>query len=284
MTSPIAEPAPARPRLVSRRTVTLRPHLAYTKLLGPGHPQKIYEMERLGEPAFAEPLLVTHEGLILDRHQLALRTGRKELPCLEYDLTAAEEALLFLIQHHAARPSSLNAFCRVALALTLEPSLREEVRARRAATARESKPSDLTTAEQGHVRTRIAKLAGVCTGNVTKAKQILQAADPRVLRALADGRVSIHRAHSWRSLPRAEQREALDELSFGKDTKALINALLRKHRPGPGADGKPASVDLAEAIRQIQECPGAYAHERRRGRRRAIVVILPDSGPRRSQP
>ena len=52
------------------------------------------------------------------------------------------------------------------------------------------------------VRSEIARMAGVSSGNVTKVKQILARACQELQEELRRGEVSIHRAHSWSSQPK----------------------------------------------------------------------------------
>jgi membrane protease YdiL (CAAX protease family) len=77
--------------------------------------------------------MITRNGAIIDgycRWELARRQGRTTVACIEYDLTE-EEALHWLLQRHR-RVEGLNAFCRILLALDLEPWLKEQARVARA--------------------------------------------------------------------------------------------------------------------------------------------------------
>src|SRR5277367_416398 len=102
----------------------LRPHPAYVTS---GIAVPLSQLSALitqGEQAFREPLLITRERIIIagyDRWHLA-RHRRLTLPCIEYDLSE-EEALIWLIEK--LRPQKgVNSFCRILLALELEPWLK----------------------------------------------------------------------------------------------------------------------------------------------------------------
>jgi hypothetical protein len=103
------------------------------------------------------------------------------LRCIEHDLTETE-ALRCLLQKQ--RPSSgLNDFIRICLALDLEPFLREKAQANQQAGGQNKGSSNLTEADRVDVRSEIANLAGVGTGNVTKVKQLLATAQQPLLRS-----------------------------------------------------------------------------------------------------
>jgi hypothetical protein len=191
--------------LVLRDTVTLRPHPAYMDVVGPRFVRDVGVTCQL---ALDEPLVITREGTIVDGHsrwQTAKSQGLTTLACLEHSLTD-HEALAMLITRHS-RSRILNAFCRVALALRLEPHFKSVARERLQIDRPDS--SKLTDPDRIDVRGDIARIAGVSTGNVTKVKQLLPTAIPDVIVALREGAVSIHQAWQWRQLSRSHQRNAL---------------------------------------------------------------------------
>jgi len=69
------------------------------------------------------------------------------------------------------------------LALDLEPDLTEKARANKQVGGQQKGWSNLTKAEQVHVRSKIAKAAAVSTGNVTKVKQLLESIVPEIREA-----------------------------------------------------------------------------------------------------
>jgi len=281
MTLPMTQSTPDGPRLVRRLVRELRPHQSYAKLLGLPSLQRLFELERLGEEAYAEPLLVTCDGIVLDGHvrlSLARKQGRTHLLCLEYALAGDAEVLPTIIAHHRGKASTLNPFCRIVLALELEPTLRERARANQRLAGRKLL-SNLTKDERQHVRREVARVAGVSSGNVAKVKQILQGCVPEVIRALKAGEISIHRAHGWRSLSPAEQKRALEELRFGKDAYSLIRDVLRKHRPAadqPHPSPYPDLDTLAQSLRRRED---VRVRVLRRQRREVIVISCAREGP-----
>ena len=172
---------------------------------------------------------------------------RPSLSCIVYDLTEAE-ALRVLIERHSTS-KGLNAFCRTVLALQLEPSIREAGRERAPGDGSGVLPSKLTKAHHLDVRAEIARAAGVSTGNVTKVKQLLDAAIPELRDALRRGEISIHRAWQWRGLSAMEQRGALSRHRHQHDLPQIIRRLIASHA---GREG----VIPAELVRMaLQRSP-----------------------------
>ncbi len=179
-----------------------------------------------------EPLLTTRDGLILEGHErwaVARQQGRPSLPCIEYDLTG-EEALTFMLEQHR-RSERLNDFCRIVMALALEPHWRARARERQRQGGTGTLSSKLTKGHAIDVRAELARAAGVGAGNVTKVKQLLKTAAPAVRAALRRGEVKIHRAWQWRDLPPNRQNQELNKFLTGKDIKHTIRNMLRKHGP-----------------------------------------------------
>lgn len=134
--------------------------------------------------------MITQNRTIIDgycRWEIARRYGRPTVTCIEYDLTE-EEALYWLLCRHR-RVEGLNAFCRILLALDLEPWLSEQARRNQSAGGRIKGASKLTEAEKLDVRSEIAATAGVSVGNVTKVKQVLATAHTELQDALRGGEV-----------------------------------------------------------------------------------------------
>jgi hypothetical protein len=184
---------PDAARFSYRPTATLRPHQAYDALCGPIAATRVRRVaEQRGR--IREPLLTTSDGTILDGHarwRVAVDRHQSSLPCLEYDVTEAEALQIVIQQHRAAE--GLNDFCRIVMALELEPFLSERVPPSRPATPTKGSSSNLTNAEHRDVRKAIASVAGVATGNVTKVKQLLRTVVPDVRERLVRGEIRIHR-------------------------------------------------------------------------------------------
>ena len=175
-------------RLVHRPVTALRPHPTYLELCGPIAATRV---RRLSQQAGAmrEPLLITTDGTILDGHvrwQVATERHWSSLSCIEYDLTE-EEALQFVIERHRTS-EGLNDFCRIRLALRLEPYFREGTYRRQRAGSTNMGASNLTNVDRIDVRADIARVAGVSTGNVTKVKQLLETVIPEIREQLRRGR------------------------------------------------------------------------------------------------
>ena len=172
----------------------------------------------------------------------ALGQQQPSLPCLEYDVTDAE-ALQIVIQQHRTS-EGLNAFCRIVMALELEPFFKACSRRSRLETGARTLSSNLTNAEHRDVRKAIASVAGVATGNVTKVKQLLGGVVPAVRERLVRGEVRIHRAWQWRTLSPREQRDALWEHLHRGAIKTTIARMVKAHADA-GAGARPPDVAAA---------------------------------------
>ena len=242
-----------RPRMTERRVGDLHPHPAYIRHHLGVSASKLSALVGLGDLAFREPLVVTDAGTIIDGHarwELARRRGRAMLLCIEYVLSA-EEALHWLIQRHG-RSGHLNAFCRILLALELEPWLTEQARLHQQAGGQNKGSSKLTEADRLDVRSRIAAVAEASAGNVTKVKQLTSAGDQEILEALRNGEIAIHRAWLWRALPAEERRQRLMSYRGEKGVGKTIRSLLSKHLSKPQANPA-ATVEMAGLVRRFSQ-------------------------------
>ena len=253
-------------RLVHRPPATVRPHRTYQACCGSIAATRVRRVAQQRGP-IREPLLTTTAGIILDGHarwQVALDRQQPTLPCIEYDLTE-DEALQSVIQHHRAS-EGLNDFCRIVMALALEPYFRECSHRRQRTTGARPPSSNLTNDEHRDVRKDIARVAGVSTGNVTKVKQLLGSVIPATRGRLLQGEISIHRAWQWRTLTASEQRDALWAHLHRGAIKRTIDRLVRAHadaRPPAQPDdvaatvlSKLASYDAADLTVAIVDVPG----------------------------
>ncbi len=217
-------------RLNTYRVDELHPHPSYVRHQCSISSAQLSALAALGDLAFREPIVTTRSRAIIDgyaRWQLARRRGLATILCLEHDLTD-EESLRWLIQSH--RPSRcLNAFCRILLALDLEPFLQERARANQRAGGQNKSSSNLTEAKALDVRSEVAAAAGVSTGNVTKVKQLKRMADAKVEWSVRAGQISIHRAWQWSRLPRQQQLRDLEEYQNRKGTNQTSRRLIQKH-------------------------------------------------------
>jgi hypothetical protein len=207
------------------RISELRPHPSYSRL-NLGTPL-LNGLENLD----ADPLITTENGVILDgyaRFYFAQLQGHITLPCLVYHCSDSQ-ALGHLIRRHH-RSHVLNDFCRILLALELEPSLASKARLHQQAGGESKGSSKLTTAESIDVRREIAKLAGVSVGNVSKVKQLVSKADPKIIEALTHGQIRIHRAWQWREEHPEKQRRLLLEHISNAGVKKTIRDLISQQR------------------------------------------------------
>jgi hypothetical protein len=226
---------PTTQALVWRKTSKLRPHPTYASLRGPLLPEDLARMKQAAEEILKEPLKVTSNGIILDgyaRWQLARKLDVQTLPCYECHPRDEVEVLKMLLDKHLHRGRALNAYCRIVLALEMEPALRERARANQRRGPGKNLLSDLTTAQKQRVRDQLSRLSGASAGNVTKVRRLQEYACPEVLQALREGSVTIHRAYGWRDLAHDQQQSALREFHDGKDVGQQITTMLRKHKPG----------------------------------------------------
>jgi len=217
-------------KLVICRLDELRPHPSYVRHHCSVSISQLSALAALGKLAFREPIVITRERTIIDgyaRWQLARQLGLGTILCIEHDL-AEEEALRWLIHSH--RPSrGLNSYSRVLLALDLESSLQERARANQQAGGQSKGSSRLTEAQRLDVRSEIASIAGVSTGNVTKAKQLRETAHPRVELAIRTGEISIHKGWKWSRLSPQQQSHHLEEYRSRKGTNQTSRQLIKRH-------------------------------------------------------
>ena len=251
-------------RLVDRAPEELHPHAVYLEVRGP-----IRASEGRQTPSYsatlAEPVAITRDGLIMDgytRWQLAVREGWPSVACIQYELSD-EQAVLFMLDKDR-RSDWLNDFCRILVALQLEPHWRARAQQRQAGAGQ--LPSKLTKAGPIDVRAKIARAAGVGAGNVTKVKQLMETATPVVRDALRRSEISIHRAWQWRQLGADQQNQQLHEYRHRKDIRHTIRHLLRKHQDEQnkvltleqfaGLIAKPTQGGLTHATLIVADLPG----------------------------
>ncbi len=235
-------------RLVTCRVDELRPHPGYLRHHITVPTFRLSPLSAGGTSLPREPLHITRQRTILDgyaRWEQARRLALPTLSCIEYDLPE-EEALLWRIKKHQ-RSDGLNAFCRILLALELEPWFKTRARCNQQLGGQKKGSSNLAEADRLDVRSEIAAAAGVSTGNVSKVKQLASAARPQVLEALRAGEVSIHKASVWLQKP-DNQLDALGMHQNRRSIMTAVNALLRAHhvaRPGQQLDAPHIAAALA---------------------------------------
>jgi hypothetical protein len=237
-----------KPCLVLCGLDELRPHPSYDRLGFTTPACMLSRLAEQGEVAFREPIFITRDRIVLDgyaRWELARLKGRLRLPCIEYNLTE-EESLRCLLQKHC-RSSGLNDFCRILLALELEPFLKGQALSNQRTGGRLKGSSNLTEDATLDVRKAVAEAASVSVGNVTKVKQIKESVHSEVWAALRCGEVSIHRGWGWRTESEGRQREALRSYRSKKGINKTIRSLISRHAPKSDL----YASDLETLLRQL---------------------------------
>ena len=235
-------------RLTMRKPIELRPHAAYIDICGEPSELKLNTIARR-DAAWQEPVVITGSGTILDGHArwtIALRENRPAVSCIEYDLTQEDELRVILERHREI--CTINPYCRVLLALRIEPYLKGKVKRSKNGNGLATS-SNLTKAEAIDVRKEIARISGVSTGNITKVKQILESAAPEVREALQRGTLRIHRAWKWRALSAQQQKEALWRYTGGKSIEKVVSRLVRQHLK-PESQSPPTIRTFAQLLIQ----------------------------------
>jgi hypothetical protein len=221
-------------RIVTCAPHDLRPHPSYSRHGLTVPVRKLLALKQRGALAFAEPLAITRNRTIIDgyaRWELAKETGRTSLSCIEYELSDAEALQWFLERH--APSTGLNAFTRIMLSLDLEPSFLDKARSNKQLGGRHKGWSNLTKAEEIHVRSKVAQVAGVSVGNVTKVKQLKGSCALEYIEALYRREISIHWAWKRRNAAPEDQLDALGRFRFQKGLLGEIRqraSLQRKSR------------------------------------------------------
>jgi hypothetical protein len=249
----------------------LRLHHALLEIGWTGMIDELNDAAHLKNQRMNEPILITANGTILagfGRWQLAVVEGRHEIHCIEYALNE-EESLNFILSYHRSR-HWWNAFVRIRVALTQEPSLQQTALDNMRAGGKYKGSANLPEAHRIDVRHEVARLAGVGCRNVSNVKTILQVAHPRIIGALTDGSLKIHRAMQFCKLPRGEQLEQFIRHSAERATNKVI------HRAIVQPTLEKASTDLLsilDALRQQEaQEPGSVAI--RLSRHKQCVVLV----------
>jgi len=130
----------------------------------------------------------------------------------------------------------------------------------------------LPKAAQIDVREQIAAIAGVGGRNVSKVKEILDKGHPRILGELANGSISINRAHQFCRLPLANQLEGLTEEYCDRVSRDIEGDLLWQ-----GKESRPleATAVLKTLQQQEEHQPGSVSIQFSR-RKRSVILIGED--------
>jgi hypothetical protein len=217
-----------------------------------------------------EPILVTHTGLILSGFgpwRMAVSRHVQTLECLEYNLTD-EDALQFMLSFQKRR-KGWNPFIRIRLALKLEGALQQRAMTHMQMGGRYKGSARLPEAAQIDVREQIAAIAGVGSRNVSKVKDVLSKGHPRILGELANGSISINRAHWYCGFPFAKQLEGLTEEGCDRVADDLEQGLFRQSKES-------GVLEVTAVLRSLQQQeihqPGSVSMELSRRKRSVILV------------
>jgi hypothetical protein len=260
-----------RERLVIRPPQELHVHPALARLNLVHSVTDLNEAFRLNGRNLPELIRITQSKTIIggfsDWHE-AVSSGRPFVDCIEYSLTD-EEALEFILIHHQPR-RTWKAFNRVILALELEPYFQKKASANQIAGGKHKGSASLPKAEHIDVREKLARIAGVSARNVGNVKTILEKAHTRLIDALQDGTVSIHRAVQLCNLSRTQQLEQLLSNAVERATsKVTRQAVAQLRMQGPGEH-------VVAVLRVLQELaaqdPGSVVV--RPGSRQQTVILL----------
>ena len=228
-----------------RQLADLIPHPDLVKHFKGYTTQELTTLSERGEAAFADPITITHENVIVEGYalwQLAIVQRRASLSCIVRQLDR-ETALLHLLDRNRGS-KGIGDYARILMALELEPWFRDRAKSNQRTGGRYKGSTQLTEADRLDVRNEVARAAGVSAGNVTKVKQIQQSAVPQIREALLGGEIQINRAAVWSKFAPLTQERRLSDYRSERGIRRTITVLLRKHQ-----DSYPM---LCEGLRNIQ--------------------------------
>ena len=216
--------------LVARRVADLYPHPAIAKHSPGPSAHELSILSERGEAAFADPITITHEDLIVHGYalwHLAKLQDRATLSCIVRAMDR-ESALIHLLRGSRGT-RGINDFARIQMALELEPWFRERAKSNQRFGGREKGSAHLPEADRLDVRIEVARAAGVSAGNVSKVKRIVHSAIPAVQDAVLSGDIQIHRAASWARESPSIQARRLDDFRNEHGIRRTIAMLLKRH-------------------------------------------------------
>ncbi len=217
------------------------------------------------------PILITANGTVISgfrEWEAALHDQCAAIECIEYCLSD-DEALQFVLTNQRPR-RFWNSFSRIRLALELDPYFQAKASANQSLGGKYKGSANLPEAARIEVRQEIARLAGVGPRNVSHVKTILEKAHPRLIDALQDGTLSIHRAVQLCNLSRSEQSEQLLSYTAERATSKVIRqAVAQLRMQGFGEDG----IAILKALQEhAMRDPGSVVV--RPGASQQTVILL----------
>lgn len=214
-----------------RRVADLIPHPDLVKHTTGYTTQELSTLSERGEAAFADPITITHENVIVEGYalwQLATLQRRASLICIVRQMDP-ETALLHLLEKNRGS-KGIGDCARILMALELEPWFRERAKSNQRIGGRDKGSTQLTEADRLDVRSEVARAAGVSEGNVSKVKQIQQSAISQIREALLAGEIQINRAAIWSKSAQSIQERRLSDYRNERGIRRTIAVLLRKHQ------------------------------------------------------
>ena len=258
-------------RIVVRLLQELRIHPALEEAGFCAFLPELQEVTRCQCPVLPEqPVLVTQSGVILagfGRWRMAVSQRVLTMACREYTLTD-EDALQFMLSLQKKR-NYWNPFIRIRLALKLEGTLQQRALINMQLGGKHKASATLPKAAQIDVREHIAAIAGAGGRNVSKVKEILEKGHPRILAELANGSISINRAHQFCRLPSSKQLDALTEEYCDAVSSDIDRDLLWQGKGNQSLEAIPVIKTL-----QLQEehQPGSISIKFSRRKRSVLLV------------
>jgi hypothetical protein len=229
----------------------LRPHPSYVKHKLSVPACKIDALDRLGNRAFQDPIVVTQDRLIIDgyaRWELAKKRAMVTILCLVYQRTEDEALRDFLWRHH--RFDGLNDFTRIELGRDLK-FFREKARLNQRAGGERKGSAKLEASERVDSRKEIAESLGVSEGNVSKVDRILEHACSSTKQAARDKEISIHRADQWSRETEAQQIENLRVLRIERGIRKKARNLVAEVLAPQPDEGVLTTAHLLRLLQQV---------------------------------
>jgi hypothetical protein len=239
-------------QLVACHVDELRPHPSCVKHKLSVPACKINALDRLGDRAFQDPILVTQDRLIIDgyaRWELAKKRGMATILCLVYQRTEDEALRDFLWRHR--RLDGLDDFTLIELSRDLKLFSAEKARLHQEAGGQRKGSAKLEASERVDSRKERARILAVSEGNVSKVDRILAHASSSTEQAARDKEISIHRADQWSRETEAQQIENLRviriERGIRKKARNLVAEVLRS-KPDEDVLTTPHLLRLLEGL------------------------------------
>jgi hypothetical protein len=218
--------SPLPPGAELRKTDELRPHPAMVQCNLLPTAVQLEPLHKAGMRVFELPLLICHDGTIIDgykRWMIARDLGHPTLMCTILD--KSEEDALRLILENARSRNYLNMCCRIALALILVEPLAAQARENRVLGGRKKQLAKLPKDQKIDVRKAAARLAGSGERNVGKFQLVLERGIDRLKTMAREGTISINAAAKLAEKDAEQQRFELAVRQSRRDQKMRIQAL-----------------------------------------------------------